>query len=205
VSSGEIVDDRYVQAALSVHDRILKDDICRLLVLSVPPVQKCMPTCVAFRISVLALAFAIRQADEEFGRKAPWNSVFKLEWVLKKAGTGANARRRIVWQLSGINDALRTRQVAPGDLCVNRLSGERRGLGPGMLDQMLFKLDLLDELINHQADLCGLLSDAKTIMQAAFESHSSYRAHVGDNANMTWMLTLPQSVKKFAELVGDRC
>lgn len=146
-----------------------------------------------------------RQADEEFGRNTPWDSVFKLEWVHKKAANGPNTRERIIWQLSGINDLVRTRQIVPDELCVNQLSGKGLGGGRGMLDLLLFKLDLLDDFIDNQAGNCGLSSEAKAIVRAIVDSHSSYRARIGDNVDMTWMLTVPQSAKAFVELVGDRC
>jgi hypothetical protein len=153
---------------------------------------------------VFGYPLPFRQADEEFGKKAPWDSVIKLEWVHKKA-KGTNPRRRMIWMISGINDLVRTKLVAPGELSINGLSGKGRGGGRGMLDLLLFKLDLLDEFMNNQADKCGLPSDAKTIMRPAVESNSAYRTHFGDDVDMTWMLTMPKSAKEFIELVGDRC
>jgi hypothetical protein len=146
----------------------------------------------------------LSQADEEFGKKTPWDSVTKLEWVRKKAGTGVATRRRIVWQLAAVNDLVRTRQAASGELSITGLSGKGRGGGRGMLDLLLFKLDLLDEFMNNQCDKCGLTNDAKTTVKDVLDCHSSYRQKVGDTVDMMWMVTLPQSAKEFMGLVGDR-
>ena len=145
----------------------------------------------------------LSQADEEFGKKTPWDSVTKLEWVHKKAGTCVATRRRIVWQLAAVNDLVRTRQAASGELSIIGLSGKGRGGGRGMLDLLLFKLDLLDEFMNNQCDKCGITNDAKTTIKDALDSHSIHRQTVGDNVDMMWMVTLPQSAKEFMGLVGD--
>ena len=38
ISSGEAVTRDYAYSALAVYDKILKDDVCRTIVLSVPPI-----------------------------------------------------------------------------------------------------------------------------------------------------------------------
>ena len=97
------------------------------------------------------------QADEEFGKKTPWDSVTKLEWVYKKAGKSTTgSRRRIVWQLAFVNDALRTKTVASGELSLMGFSGKGHGGGRGFVDLAPLKLDLLDEFMQHQAEKCSL-------------------------------------------------
>jgi hypothetical protein len=71
-----------------------------------------------------------------------------------------------------------------------------------MLDLLLFKLELLDELLINQADKCGLSGETKNKLRAVFESHETFRACLGDEADMTWMSTLPPSAKEFIALVG---
>ena len=156
------------------------------------------------KLSLVIRTAFLSQADEEFGKKTPWDSVTKLEWVHKKAGKCVATRRRIVWQLAAVNDLVRTRQAASGELSIIGLSGKGRGGGRGMLDLLLFKLDLLDEFMNNQCDKCGITNDAKTTIKDVLDNHSSYRQKVGDNVDMMWMVTLPQSAKEFMGLVGDR-
>ena len=67
-----------------------------------------------------------------------------------------------------------------------------------------FGEDLLDEFMNNQCDKCGITNDAKTTIKDVLDNHSSYRQKVGDNVDMMWMVTLPQSAKEFMGLVGDR-
>ena len=128
----------------------------------------------------------------------------KLEWVYKKAGKSAGSRRRIVWQLAFVNDALRTKTIASGELSITALSGKGRGGGRGFLDLALLKLDVLDEFIQHQAEKCNLSSDAKSIIKEVVDNHTTYRSKIGDDVDMMWMVTLPQSAKEFIGLVGDR-
>lgn len=218
VSSGEAVTKDWTYSALAVYDKILKDDVCRALVLSVPH-QNCMcscmlcvtcrPQCAVRRAScVVCVCVCARvcacvrpQAEEEFGKKTPWDSATKLEWVYKKAKS-TDTRRRIIWLLSAVSDLVRSKTVAPGELSIAGMSGKLRG-GRGMLDLLLFKLDLLDELLVASADKVGLSADSKNKLRAIFESHASYRAHFGDNLDMTWMSTLPQSTKLFIAIVED--
>lgn len=125
----------------------------------------------------------------------------KLEWVYKKAGGKTATRRRIMWQLSAISDLVRHRLVAPGELSINGLSGHKRG-GRGILDLVLFKMDLLDELIVNVADQIKLSSDVKVLIRKIFDSHTSYRSHLGDTSDMMWMSSLPSSARDFVKLVS---
>ena len=129
----------------------------------------------------------------------------KLEWVYKKAGkSSASSRRKIIWLLAFVNDALRTKIVASGELSIMSLSGKGRGGGRGFLDLGLLKLELLDEFLHHQVDKCGLSSDTRSILKDVVDNHATYRSKVGDDVDMMWMVTLPQSTKEFITLVGDR-
>ena len=127
----------------------------------------------------------------------------KLEWVYKKAGKSSSARRRIIWLLAFVNDALRTKTVVGGELSIMALSGKNRG-GRGFLDLGLLKLELLDEFLHNQVDKCNLSSDTRSILKDVVNNHATYRSKVGDDVDMMWMVTLPQSTKEFITLVGDR-
>jgi hypothetical protein len=137
----------------------------------------------------------------EFGKRTPWDSVTKLDWVHKKAGTSTDARRRIIWQLQAITDMVRWHVVSPGELSINVLSGVQLG-GHGMLDLVLFKLDLLDELLINQAGRCGLSVETTSKLLTVFESHESYRTHVGGSGDTTWMSTISPSAREFINIVG---
>jgi hypothetical protein len=216
VSSGETVSISYAYSAISVYNQIFKDDIARALVLKAPLCIHLlwrpwfafthMYTCTRMHTmhAHICPIPSFWQADEEFGKKTPWDSVTKLEWVYKKAGKSAGSRRRIVWQLAFVNDALRTKTIASGELSIMALSGKGRGGGRGFLDLALLKLDVLDEFIQHQAEKCNLSSDAKSIIKEVVDNHATYRSKVGDDVDMMWMVTLPQSAKEFIGLVGDR-
>ena len=143
------------------------------------------------------------KAEEEFGKRTPWDSVTKLEWVYKKAGKSIHTRRRMIWALSAITDLVRCKMVTPGELSIGGLSGVKRG-GRGMLDLVLLKLDLLDALLVHQADKVGLSADSKCKLRTVFDSHASYREHLGDGMDMTWMSTMSQSARLFITNVEAR-
>jgi len=98
VSSGETVSIGYAYSAISVYNQIFKDDVARALVLKAP---LCIHLLWRPRFAFTHMYTCTRmhtmhahtcpipsfwQADEEFGKKTPWDSVTKLEWVYKKAG-----------------------------------------------------------------------------------------------------------------------
>ena len=109
----------------------------------------------------------------------------------------------MIWSLAAITDLVRWKMVTPGELSIGRLSGVKRG-GRGMLDLVLLKLDLLDELLINQADKVGLSADSKNKLRAVFDSHSSYRANLGDGVDMTWMSTMTPSARLFIAIVEAR-
>lgn len=203
ISSGEQISKDYAYTAMAVYDRILKDDTCRSIILSVPLSHIDMPGNIPYTQSHRVFP-AFRQAEEEFGKKTPWDSVSKLEWVFKKAGSSTTARRKIIWQLAAVSDLVRHRMVTPGELSISGLSGKGRG-GRGVLDLVLFKLDLLDELIVTVVDQVKLSSEVKSTIRSIFENHTAYRSHVGDNADMMWMSSLPSSARDFVRLVSAPC
>jgi hypothetical protein len=127
------------------------------------------------------------EAEEEFGKRTPWDSVTKLEW----AHTNLNAGHwLIVWRLIALTDIARSDLVSP--------------IGLDMLDPslVLFKFDLLVELINVQAGKCGLSTDKLKVLLAVLESHEAYQDYLDDNTRMPWMLTMPPSVREFIAVVG---
>jgi hypothetical protein len=100
-----------------------------------------------------------------------------------------DTHRRIIWQLQAITDIVRWMAVTARELNINGLSGVTRG-GRGMLDLVLFNIDLLDELLINQADKCGLSAETTSKLRTVFESHESYRTRVGGSSDTMWMSTM---------------
>lgn len=110
----------------------------------------------------------------------------------------------MAWQLAAVNDLVRSKAVSSGELSINGLSGSKRG-GRGMLDVLILKLDVLDELLANMAPM-GWSADVQSRIRSTFNSHQSYRATLGaDDADMTWMGVLPVSAQNFVRLIEDTC
>jgi hypothetical protein len=123
------------------------------------------------------------EAEEEFGKRTPWDSITKLEWTHKDV-----VRRTTLWRLMAMTNLVRSDLVSPG--------------GRDMLDLVRFKLDLRNEMLINQADQCGLSAEHKFRLWTVFESHETYADYLDNNTDMPWIPTMPPSVREFIAVVG---
>jgi len=128
VSSGETITAAFMQAAVLIWDFLLKRDSSRSLIVEAP---KTIPIRLAaadvFFGSVGAACFKSRpQAEEAFGKKTPWDSVYKLEHLLRKT---LRDIEKTNWVLMCINDLMLHNNILSSELSIAALSGKGKSDG----------------------------------------------------------------------------
>lgn len=64
------------------------------------------------------------QVEEHYGKKTPFDSVYKLEHTVRKSDRDPS---RIAWSLTGIVDCCLNLKVHPQEITVTALTGKGRG------------------------------------------------------------------------------
>ena len=146
------------------------------------------------------------KAEETFGKRTPWDSVYKLEHLARKAGRqqSVGTAARSLWLIDLVNDLCYNRMVAAGELSVANLTGKGRG-GKGLLDLLLFKRDVLEHLLQEKMEVLGLPASAKSAIREHMSSVAAYRAAFGHRdaapADLTWFGALPQAAQHLIRLI----
>lgn len=134
----------------------------------------------------------ILEAEEKFGKRTPFDSIYKLESIIRKS---KHCIDRIMWCLSYIVDACVNQHVRPGEYTLSNLSGKGKKEGFGLLDLYLLKHDF------KQAALSQLLAgrnysaeDTATISKVLADpfARSAHRGmqtlnHIEKISNVTWL------------------
>ena len=145
-------------------------------------------------------AFTFCQAEETFGKKTPWDSLTKLESVVKRAKDTTRDvpdSRKILFQLQAVTWYCTSSLVLPSELSVSTLVGKNRG-NRGLLDIILFKMEILKDWLTVQADACQLSVKCKSALRA---SMSDFAAFHQSNEDCSWRAPLLPSGSRFAELL----
>ena len=143
----------------------------------------------------------MRQAEEHFGKKTPWDSLTKLESVVKRA-KGAGARdvpdsRRVLFQLQAITWYCMSGVCHPSEMSISSLVGKARN-HRGLLDIILFKMEVLYDWLTVKLDTCQLSSRCKSIVRLSMSDFGAYQLASRD---ITWRAPLAPSGQKFADLL----
>jgi hypothetical protein len=207
VSSGETVSRDYVGAAVTVYSHILSDVACRTLVLQACPrpttqSDHLSPCSLTSALTLMSwLSFAPRQADETFGKKTPWDSLTKLESVVKRArengSRDAPAARKVLFQLQAVNWYCLSGTCHPTEMSISSLVGKSR-CHRGLLDIILFKMDVLHDWLTVKLDACQLSHGCKSRIRASMADFEAYRLASED---CTWRAPLAPSGQKFADIM----
>lgn len=144
-----------------------------------------------------------------FGKKTPWDSVYKLEHLARKAGRQQSSltAARTLWLIDLVNDLCYNRMVATGELSVANLTGKGRG-GKGLLDLLLLKRDILEHLLHEKIEVLGLPASAKLAIRNSMSSVAAYRRAFGHRdavqVDLTWFGALPQAGQHLIRLIEAR-
>lgn len=144
----------------------------------------------------------ILEAEETFGKRSPFDSIYKLESIIRKS---KHCIDRIMWCLSYIIDSCLNQHVRPGEYTLANLSGKGKKDGIGLLDLYLLKHDF------RQAAQSQLLTgrnysaeDTATISKILADPfvHSSHRGlqtlnHVDKVSNVTWLGAMQGEAREY--------
>lgn len=165
------------------------------------------------------------QADEAFGRRTPWDSIYKLEAVVNKSGKDGQKAEKMEWILAMINDAVVNKVVGPGELSISALTGKGRGNGnKGFIDVILFLRELRVRLLGEVLETSTLPLHAKETLREKLGTAASYRRAVGapfilkgviqnesadaaQKTDISWLSTLGSGGRElftFIEAMGQR-
>jgi len=80
----------------------------------------------------VALRQLVVAAEEQFGKSTPFDSVYKLESIVRKADRDID---KVMWQLSGIIDLVLNQDMGPKDFSLGLLTGRGNKNNRGPLCQ----------------------------------------------------------------------
>jgi hypothetical protein len=177
----ERIDREYIDVCLVIYDRLLTIPVVRDEILG---------------------------ADETLGRKTPFDSIYKLEAVARRAmpkrGSAAVAVDKAYFLVKGLCDYVQNGDYSGAELSVRALSGKGHG-GRGLCDLLLYKQDLLRYLLHEWVEKLDLDVDVKVLLRQVMESHSTYRIHFGFRGgvpvDMSWLVTMSPAEKSVFRLV----
>ena len=138
------------------------------------------------------------QAEELFGKKTCWDSVHKLEALVKKATSdrGSPDKDKLRFLLQAVHYYCAKKLVAPSELSLTALQGKSKG-SRGLLDLLLFKKDILaDWLQRHMETTCRL---SQTDKNRILENMSNFAAFL--EADVQWLAPMSPSAKIFVDLL----
>jgi hypothetical protein len=85
----------------------------------------------------------------------------------------------------------------PSEMSLHNLVGKSRG-HRGLLDIILFKMDVLHDWLTDKMDACRLSTRCKSTIRTRMTDFATYHA---SNDDCTWRAQLLQSGRKFADLL----
>ena len=115
------------------------------------------------------IAKLIVDADQNMPNN-PFNSVYKFDTIIKKAGTEPAIR----WCVAGCLDLVKSGVITSGELAVRQLSGRGLPGGKGLLDTLLGKFELGHHLANTAISI-KLHSNLVSKLNRWLDGHNEYR------------------------------
>jgi hypothetical protein len=156
------------------------------------------------------------EADESFGKRSPFNSIYKMKAVVDKAG---NDHGNLIWLTGSVVYAVKSQLCSSGEMTVAGLTGQGRN-GRGFLDIALFKKELRPPKSTGfgacsavqcamQSETCLLkrayetprlvhLMGRGTIPQDKVNSHVAFMDAIKDRS---WIGVLPSPAKAIVNLI----
>lgn len=166
----------FLETAMKVWDRLLSFPECRQVVL---------------------------EAENEFGKGTPFDSVYKLEAIIQKAKTPSLS----AWCLEHIIDLVRNKKTTAPEFAVRTMTGRDSG-GRGTLDLILYKHQCSVYIAQEFLEAHPFSGETKHALRA-LTTHEAYRAKVGypgagEKRDMGWLGLLPDSGRLLIAAFEDR-
>lgn len=147
-------------------------------------------------------------ADEEWGQHSPWNSIYKLECVVKKCGRsmGEATFETLRWILHSVADCIRNNVAPRGTFTVRYLSGKGLPGNKGACDLFIFKKMIKGHFSTFMAECGG--SSGEQIVDASMyiRDHSTYRQFFGYEHTVVgrnWLHNYPKCLQELLAFYGD--
>lgn len=171
-SSSEEIKEGFIDACLTVWHRAACDASVRRLIVS---------------------------ADSAFV-PSPFDSIYKLEAVVKRCGSLSNIR----WALAGIVDMIKFHNVCSAEFVMKKYTGRGEPGGKGVLDLLLSKQELGRAITQHAVDNTFSQQLIQTLNQW-LGGHDMYREMIKlGSASAQLVATLPPSAQTLARFVEVR-
>ena len=137
----------------------------------------------------------------KYGKQTCWDSVTKLEQLIKKAsssrGSGSVDREKILFMIRGIHFYCDNNMLSPNKISIYDMAGTTK-TPRGLLDILCFKMEVLGNWLTVVIDDCRLSAGDKVLSR---KNMSDFAAFETSSAQGPWQLLLHPSGRKFAELV----
>lgn len=133
---------------------------------------------------------------------SPWDSVYKLEALGKKAGRVRDPNK-LVWFVHAISDMMEFHGITAGEFSLAQLSGKglKHSNGKGILDLLLMRMDLKHHLLTVWIECPGFPEDEKKQARMIFDSHAKFREQY---AELSWIGRLSKDVgRPFFKLMEE--
>ena len=139
--------------------------------------------------------------DDRWGQKSPFNSVYKLNEIVKVArSTGC-----IFYTLTELCDMVGNGATVPDGIGVPTLNG--RGSGwKGLIHLTLYKRDALAHLFEYVNGTHGITQEFRKLFHDVFQTTATFREHFGYEGqvgDLTWISDLPESGRMLVRLAED--
>lgn len=123
-------------------------------------------------LSISSVREAVAWCDEEFSHNSPFNSVYKMSAIIKRAG----APDKIEWCFLGIVDCVQRGLLAKDDITFRSLTG---GSGSkGLVDLLVLKRAMLQHFLQEVVPKMSFPSEVKVAMAEKLSTHENYAKFV---------------------------
>lgn len=177
---GEAITTSFVEAALTIWERLLSDQDCK---------------------------GELMACEERWGKKTPWDSVYKLEILVRKCGKQSEkSLENQRWALKAVSDGITDGHLDASCCSVRNLSGKGQPGGRGTVDHLLFKKNLRSHVIGTMCASLPLTAEEKVDIDGMFQSHKTYREAFGfatEPKSRIFLSKYDASVKELIILLGD--
>ena len=150
-------------------------------------------------LSIAVVKDVVTQMDSDHGHSSPFNSVYKMYAIVKRAGDAS----KITWCFLAIVDLVKAKLLGPADVTVRSLQGTANA--KGLVDLLLFKATMKDFLLE-MSDKLDLPSSVKSALREHLGDHAKYRACVkeypgSEPPDLSWKAGWPQSADAMLQFI----
>lgn len=155
-------------------------------------------------LSISTVRDAVAWCDEAFSHSSPFNSVYKMSAIIKRAGTPD----KIEWVFLGIVDLVRRGSLAKEDITFRALTGVSGS--KGLVDLLVLKRQMLQHLFGDTVPSMKFPSDVTVAMAEKLSTHYNYMKFVSPYpssdggiiaADMSWKIGWSSSADQMLNFV----